>query len=179
MPTKSRKVKRSTSKRSTAARRPKAAPKNSDKRSLDQLATMLGIETSDDFIERAFRYDPGSEEAETEAYHNYHNALMHVAENLFELHGLILAPVHFPRSDKRYPTEFQIAPEKSWDVAARKLLTTINGVGDISFSSLKDFLDSGPYTARQAVLSHLGYIGRYPDVYGTPNAERQFERYLR
>jgi hypothetical protein len=36
-------------------------------------------------------------------------------------------------------------------------------------------LSSGPYTAKQAVLSHLGYIKRYPDVYGSTGARQLYE----
>lgn len=79
------------------------------------------------------------------------------------------------RTDKRR-YDFKIVPSNSWDDAANKIRETINGVGTFHFNNLREFLSSGPYTARQAVLSHLGYIKRYPDVYGGSGARQLYDR---
>lgn len=51
--------------------------------------------------------------------------------------------------------------------------------GDFHFDSLREFLASGPYTARQAVLSHLGYLKRHPHVYGGPSPRQMYEQHWR
>lgn len=40
-------------------------------------------------------------------------------------------------------------------------------------------LDSGPYTTRQSVLTHLGWIGSYADVYGDYSVKYRVERSMR
>ena len=65
------------------------------------------------------------------------------------------------------------------DVLLEKIRETINGVGDFHFSSLREFLDSGPYTARQAVLGHLRSIRSYPAVYGGSGAHQMYEQHWR
>lgn len=52
---------------------------------------------------------------------------------------------------------------KRWEDAADKIRETINGVGYFTFYSLREFLESGPYTARQAALSHLHCVLPPPD----------------
>ena len=150
---------------------------------IDELAEMLGItpwEKMDDlnedyYIEAGGGTEEGEQEARDEVFRKYHDALNNVADNLFEQHGLTLVPV----GKERTPYEFRIVPKKSWADAAEQIRETINGVGMFHFNSLKEFLDSGPYTARQAVLQHLHYIKRHPDVYGERSARDQFERAYR
>jgi len=62
--------------------------------------------------------------------------------------------------------QYKIEPVKSWDDAASQIRQLVNGVGHFHFYTMKDFLDSGPYTPRQAVESHLSYLKRYHEVYG-------------
>lgn len=120
------------------------------------------------------------EEAEMEAsgelFHQWHNAVMSAVEPLFEVHGLTLTP---KGKKTNHPYEYKIVPTNDWKEAASKIIGTINGVGYFEFGSLQDFLDSGPYTPREAVLSHLGHITSYPDVYGDLSPERSFERSFR
>jgi hypothetical protein len=178
--------------------------KSSDKLNIDQLAEMFGLPAFDDLQERNWEYvaDAGAaaeraaiededvtdrqaekirEEAEQaagdELYGNWYDAVERVAESLFNAHGLVLvAKPHKGRKTDRRPYEFKIAPEVSWADAADKLRETINGVGEFHFSSLREFLDSGLWTARQAVLEHLGSIRRYPEVYGGSSPQRIFEQ---
>lgn len=105
-------------------------------------------------------------------------AVVSVAQDLFQNYGLTLIPKDdsrgVPEFRRSLPHHFKVMPETSWNDAAEKILETINGVGLFEFRSLRDFLDSGPYTAREAVLSHLHYIRRYPDVYGGPSVISMF-----
>lgn len=102
-------------------------------------------------------------EAQNNVYGQWYDAVERAASKLFEEHGLELDPTGKQGTkERRY--DFKIVPSKSWDDAANKLRETINGVGTFHFDNLREFLGSGPYTARQAVLAHLGYIKRYPAV---------------
>lgn len=167
----------------------------SDKINVDQLAKLFDLPTWDDVEEMNLDYiseaarglDDEEEEmaamtaARDEVYSNWHDAVMSVAHQLFGEHDLELEPVRQRRGAPAY--EFRIKPihihvwphglRHDWKHSAMMMLRTINGVGYFQFDSLKDFLDSGPYTPRQAVLSHLGYIARYPEVYGTMMSARQ------
>ena len=101
-------------------------------------------------------------------------ALLHVAEKLFEQHGLEL------QQDAKKSYLYEVVPIKSWEAAARKILETIHGVGMFEFSSLKEFISSGPYRgARGAVLNHLHWIKDAPAVYGERSPRDMFDRYLR
>lgn len=110
--------------------------------------------------------------AEAEVYGKWHGAVMRVAEDLFERHGLELVGAH---GDEDYPFEYRVTPSDSWPAAAEKIMQTINGVGMFQFDSLREFLRSGPWTAREAVLLHLGTIKDYPEVYGSSSPQRQYE----
>jgi len=150
---------------------------------LDELAELLGVTpwdklddmNQDYYWEAGGGTEEGEQEARDEVFRKYHDALNNTADDLFEQHGLVLNPV----GKARTPYEFTIAPKKSWDDAAVLVLDTINGVGMFTFSSVREFLDSGPYTARQAVLQHLHYIKRRPEVYGERSARDRFEHTYR
>lgn len=136
----------------------------------DDLAKLLGIMSPDTFEERLI--DSGADdESVVEGYRNYKNALENVADHVFGEHGLVLT--------ERKSGGYKIEPIESWRDAAAKIVHTINGVGMFHFSSVKEFLDSGPYTAREAVLSHLGYLKRRSEVYGEPSPQRMFESAMR
>jgi hypothetical protein len=121
------------------------------------------------------------QEAQEEVYRQWYDAVEATAEKLLGEHGLeLLAMKHTRKVHQNYrPHVLKIIPSTSWSDAADKLRETINGVGDFHFGSLSEFLDSGPYTARQAVLSHLGYIKRYPAVYGGLGANQMYEMHWR
>jgi len=178
------------------------AAKASDKIDADELAKMFDLPTYDDLHEHNLDYiwetgnyaykealdddaseeeaeaarDKAEQEADQELFENWHGALMSAADYLFEEHGLTLVPM---RSGEDYPFEFRVAPETSWEDAAHKIVETINGVGYFHFDSLRDFLDSGPYTPRAATLEHLHYINRFPEVYGGHSARSIFDRHFR
>jgi hypothetical protein len=103
-----------------------------------------------------------AEEQEMDEYFNkMFNSIEETAETFFGYHGLTLVK----NSGKNTGT-FTLKPVKSWEHAANEIRNTVNGIGYFYFASLKEFLDSGPWTARQAVLGHLGSIKRYGDVCG-------------
>src|SRR5574341_923277 len=160
--------------------------KSSDKLNIDQLAKLFRLPEFDDIQERNWEYvaEAGEvavreaveaedvtdrqaekirEEAEQaagdELFGNWYDAVERVATELFGEHGLYLTPVD-KRTERAY--EFRITPQVSWADAANRIRETINGVGEFHFNSLREFLDSGPWTARQAVLEHLGWIRWYP-----------------
>lgn len=101
-------------------------------------------------------------------------------EAMLDDHGMELCPM------KRSKWLYRILPcaevrgsdsrrcaGNGWRHAAQCIRGTINGVGLFQFDNLKDFLDSGPYTMRQAVLEHLHWMKDYPRVYGDkPYADR-------
>ena len=72
--------------------------------------------------------------------------------------------------------KWHITPQKSWEDSAKKIVEILNGVGMFHFSSLREFLDSGPYTAREAVEKHLGVTADYAEVYGDSSPKRLYER---
>jgi hypothetical protein len=167
----------------------KAGP--SDKITIDQLAKLLDLPDWDSVDERNqhnyWEMSRGAEDedaqiaaeqkAQEEVYRQWYDAVESTAEKLLGEHGLqLLAMKHTRKVNQNYrPHALKIIPSKSWDDAADKLRETINGVGTFHFNNLRVFLDSGPYTARQAVLAHLGYIKRYPAVYGGLGANQLYE----
>lgn len=163
----------------------------SDKITIDQLAKLLDLpdwERIDEMNQQHYwEVSRGAEgedaqmeaerEAQDEVYRQWYDAVERTAETLFEAQGLgLLAMKHTRKVQKNYrPHVLKIVPAKTWSDAADKLRETINGVS-FSYNNLREFLDSGPYTARQAVLANLGYIKRYPDVYGSTSAQQLYER---
>jgi hypothetical protein len=111
------------------------------------------------------------DEASAEIYRNWHDGVERAAEELFGEHGLELVG----RGKKEPYYEYKVIPKESWRDAADRIRETVNGVGYFHFNDLQEFLDSGPYTPRQAVLSHLHLTKDYPAVYGTPSARSIFE----
>jgi hypothetical protein len=163
-----------------------------DKLTIDQLAEMFKLpkwedieEMNVEYFAEAYNYgfqDGGEEtaleaesKAQSEIYRQWHKAVERAAEHLFEQHELMLDPVTPRRKNSDSPSDaFHVRPShgRTWDDAARKIMTTIEGVGMFGYNGhLKEFLASGPWTARQAVLKHLHWIKRYPDVYGTSSAD--------
>jgi hypothetical protein len=178
----------------------KTAAKTGDKITIDQLAEMFGLpswERIDEMNQQHYwemsRGAEGEEEqmeaeraAQDDVYAQWYDAVERAASNLFEEHGLELQPAgkwspstYAKTKSERRPHQLKIVPSNSWEDAANKIRETINGVGDFHFDDLADFLRSGPYTARQAVLAHLGYIKRYPAVYGGLGASQIYEQHWR
>lgn len=178
--------------------------------SIDDLAKMFGLPEYDDLLEQnqdwmweqatqyvdadAFVDDEDAyneevlraqQEAETaELYNPWYDAVMSVANRLFEMHRLTLTPAWPKDTTKEQraafrPWQWRIEPEVSWSLAAEAVMETINGVGPFHYSSLKEFLSSGPYSPQEAVIEHLGWIRRAPDVYGEPSARAMYDRAFR
>lgn len=180
---------RSTPKREAHATKAKANDKTSDKITIDQLAKMFNLPDWDKIDEMNQQHygevSRGAEdedaqlkaeqEEQTEVYNRWYDAVESTAEKLFGEHGLELSSTGKQGTAKRR-YDFKIVPSNSWNDAADKVRETVNGVGDFHFNNLREFLDAGPYTARQAVLSHLGYIKRYPAVYGSLGANQLYEQ---
>jgi len=176
-----------------------ARKRDSDVLDLDQIASLLRVTTVDDFTSdldasetysivyrEAIRDGASEEEAEAKAQEaeqaeldeyvfKYMDAVVGAADKLFAEHGLVLDPV----GEHRHPWEYRVEPEKDWEDAADRIRETINGVGYFHFNSLDEFLESGPWTAQEAVLEHLGWIKDWPAVYGEPSAQRIVERSMR
>lgn len=169
--------------------------KLSDKLTFDALASLLGIREYDSIHEGSLDYIfsvgdyaseqalkegateaeaeeagmKGQEEADASLFKAYEGALESAADDAFEKVGLVLVPL-------KSGYEFQIKPKKDWKDAANEIRELINGYGPFYFATLKEFLDSGPYTAREAVLSHLGWVKDYGAVYGDRSPQAKFER---
>jgi hypothetical protein len=182
------------------ATKSKTGDKTTDKTDIAALASMFGLPDWDRIDEmnqqhywemaRGAEGEEAQQEAEREAqdevYAKWYDAVEHAASKLFEEHGLELQPAgkwhpstYAKTKAERRPFQLKIVPSTSWKDAAEKIRETINGVGDFHFGDLGEFLRSGPYTARQAVLSHLGYIKRYPAVYGGQGAHQMYEQHWR
>ena len=173
------------------------AKKLSNVLSLDDLAELLGITTfealrefNEDYLAESwvegYQYalqEGESEEdaeeqgvvakqkAEAELYHSWEQALTYVASKLFAKHGLEL--------EDEEGWERKVVPIESWKDAARQIMNTINGATTYEFSTVADFLKSGPYTPKEAVLRHLHWIRQYPDIHGGGSAARLFEQRFR
>lgn len=136
-------------------------------------------------------YMEAERKVQDEVYSSWHGAVLYAAKYLFEAHGLDLVPNEIPyewkdgttgthvikvSDTKQLPWEYRIEPRISWHDAADKMRETVNGVGYFHFDTLAEFLDSGPYSYREAVIDHLSYVRRWPDVYGAPSARALYER---
>jgi hypothetical protein len=165
----------------------------------DELCEDFGVETLNDFQERLLGYSDGvyhqaytearkneelsEEECEEEgqraeaaelgeAIEQYSRAALSVAKKLYKEHNLILTE----RDGEKNAWTYLIEPEISWKNSASKIVETINGVGMFRFNDAQDLMRSGPYTARQAVLSHLHHIPSHPEVYEGTKAKYLIER---
>lgn len=179
-----------TAKKSAHATKAATKTGTGDKITIDQLAKMFGLPDWDKIDEmnqqhywemaRGAEDEEAQMEAEQEAqgevYRQWYDAVESAANKLFEEHGLELrgSPLRKGKDSGR-PHTLKIFPSATWNTAADKIRETINGVGDFHFDSLREFLDSGPYTAKQAVLSHLGAIRSYPAVYGGQGARQMYD----
>lgn len=155
--------------------------------SLDQLAKLVGAKTLEYYDEALLDNDGcscseelqsqgkcecGFEDRREHLANVYIGALELIANRLLNEHGLRLA-------DTKNSWDKKIVPMESWKDAADRIRHTINGYGMFEFGTLKEFLDSGPYTDRGAVLNHLHWIKTWYQVYGSPNAQGQLDRALR
>jgi hypothetical protein len=120
-------------------------------------------------------------EAEHEAQRGYYNLWEGTVENGMDavLKSVKLVAVPAKHIGKHNQT-FKIKPAngETWETVLTEIRELINGVGYYTFYSNKELKDSGPYTARQAVLGHLHYLSDYDAVYGGGYGSRWFEREL-
>ena len=157
----------------------------------DQICRILKVDTweqRDDRIFESYGWDADAseeenlateEESRDEAFRAYHDAVMSVTEEAFAEHGLMLEGVPFGRSPVAHPWYFRILPKHDWKDAASHIRETIDGFGLFVFGSLRNFLASGPYTPREAVLNHIGWIPDWYRVYGNGTASYHVERKMR
>lgn len=173
----------------------------SDKINIDQLAGMLDLPPYDDIDEYNHNYvwesgdsayksaleddetedkaeaarEKAEQAAQSEIYGKWYDAAERAASSLFKQHHLELSPTGKQGTkDRRY--DFKIVPEKSWLDSAEKIRQTAEGVGAAYVGNdVKEFLRLGPWSARQAVLEHIGVIASYPEVYGSSSARRIYD----
>lgn len=123
--------------------------------------------------EEAYDFATKAEEEElSEQWNKYTSAVEGVAEHLFAVHHLVLTE----KESKRKGTRYLVSPQKSWRDSGKQLIETINGVGYFHFSNVGEWLRSGPYSPKEAVLGHLHWIKDYSKVYGDYSAEYRIER---
>lgn len=84
-------------------------------------------------------------------------------------------PKGFPKNRTWRPWQYRIRPDKSWRDTARRLVKTIDGVGVFGYSGAQGLIDSGPYTPQSAVISHLHWMRRWPEITGDTLYERTYE----
>jgi len=123
--------------------------------------------------------EKAEQEAQNELYGKWHSAVIHTAEELFGNSQLGLEPVgkEIKIGRSRYHYKYKVVPASSWEESADFVRVVINGMGYASAGyDLREFLEQGPYTPRQAVLEHIrtATMG-YPEVYGTQGARRIYE----
>lgn len=163
------------------------------------LAELLGLTTWDDISERNYEHvweagdisvraareeadgediddesirDAAECAAETALYSAWSDAVSEIADHMFEMYGMVLRRI---QSRPGYWRIVPSGPVGTWERCADEFRATINGVGEFHFATLKEFLESGPYTAREAALSHLGYMRRHYEVYGGQGIRSRFE----
>jgi len=142
----------------------------------EDLAELIGVKPVDDVSERNQWWELDDDDRD-EVERRYIDAVQAVAETALNDHGLTLVERKSPR---KHGTYYEVAPQRSWEDAERKIVETINGVGYFHFSSPREFRSSGPYrSAKDSVAQHLHWIKRAPDVYGDQSYQRRVERQMR
>lgn len=118
--------------------------------------------------------------AQNELYSKWHGGIERAADELFGNLKLKLVPVgkEYKVGRSRYYGRFKVVPETSWEDAAEAVRVVIDGIGYAHVGyDLQEFLELGPWTARQAVLEHLRTAATgYPEVYGSSGAQRIYEQ---
>lgn len=115
-------------------------------------------------------------EEESAACEQYMQAVLFVANKLFEEHHLFLEEV---KSKKGFASTYKVIPKISWKDSAAELIKTINGVGMFEFDSVKEFCNSTPATPKATVLTHLHWVKDWVEVYEGGKASHMVERRLR
>ena len=157
-----------------------------DKTTIEHLAKMFGLpgwdqvdDINQEYYADASRGAPtvraqkaAEIKAQEEVYAKWYDAVEGAASKIFKQQGLELEPV----GRDRRPSTLKIVPTISWADAADKIRESINGIGLFHFVNLREFLDSGPYTLREAVLMHTNWFHDFSAVYGGPGARELYER---
>ena len=139
----------------------------------------INDERDEDEAEEA-RYE-AEHKAESEIVGSYIEAAVSTIEDQLTEHFALDLIEVTKKNKKGEPTgerRWQIKPLRTWKESLGLIVETINGVGYFHFDSLREFLNSGPYTEREGCLTHLGYLSDHADVYGGRSLERQFDRSL-
>ncbi len=99
-------------------------------------------------------------------------AIEAIDSELSERFALALTEV---KGRKNQEMRWKIAPLRTWRESLGHIVEMINGVGYYRFDSIREFLNSGPYTEREGVLTHLHYLADYGSVYGDRSLQRVFD----
>lgn len=134
----------------------------SDKFSLLGLCELTGIHPREIGLADAVLFDNATQQKRCDA-------LVMVAKALLFSYRMELSSTS---------TGFKVSPLESWRDSATRIMYTINGLGTFMFRGTNHFLESGPYTPRQAVLSHLHYVKEFSQVYGGPTPHELFNSTL-
>lgn len=93
--------------------------------------------------------------------------------------GIVLQKFSLELTKKKDGT-YEVHPiiSRAWTNAAKELISVINGYGMFYFGSVKEAIASGPYkSAKDFVMSHLGWISTYYEVYEGAKASYRFHQY--
>ena len=123
--------------------------------------------------------EKAEQDAEYELFRSWHRGVTTVAETYFGKHHLTLVPVSTRRRNA-LPYKYRVEATDGWRKALREIIETINGVGMFYFKDAADIIRSGPYKSdRDAVVNHIHWIARWPEVYGETSAESIYKRAFR
>ena len=136
-------------------------------------AYMQAIEDGEDEDKANEAREEAQMEADDEISTAYINAAIETIENALGEHfALDLTEV---KGRNNEGMRWKITPLRTWRESLGYIVETINGVGLFRFDSIREFLNSGPYTEREGVLTHLHYLADYGSVYGDKSLQRTFD----
>src|SRR5690606_36990889 len=145
--------------------------------SFEDLCETLGIQSMNDREEYLISCGLYSDEEITDDLNRYKNAVEVVAENLLNNVDLTLTPL----KGKYKGWVYKIHPikGKTWPHVLNEIRLLINGYGFFYISSVKEFLASGPYTQKEAVMKHLHQLTSWSKVYGGPTINQMLDAQMR
>ena len=136
-------------------------------------AYMQAIEDGEDEDKAEGAREEAHMEVDDEIRTAYINAAIETIENALGEHfALDLTEV---KGRNNEGMRWKITPLRTWRESLGYIVETINGVGLFRFDSIREFLNSGPYTEREGVLTHLHYLADYSSVYGDKSLQRTFD----
>lgn len=108
------------------------------------------------------------DKAASKTYTDWFNSVKRTINHLLKFHHLKLVS----EGEKIY-----IEAPQSWKKAASQTAETITGCGSFSYNSAKELRDVGPYKSYcEAVIKHLHWLKRYPDVYEGTDYRKIYEQ---